>query len=209
MDPGIFGEFGVEGGGHGFSLADSDGIVPFCGEDFDAFADVLDFGGTDEDHFDGGGAEEALADGAVDLASVGVAADADVEGAEAFLLGILDLGGEEDGAGAGAKGGLGVDEIFQLGKAFFAEKFQERAGFAAGDDEAVDGIELLGFFDEDDFGAEFFEAKAVGVEITLQGQDSDFHGGIDFSGWGFGGRQRRGPQGPEPEIFGAISLTRP
>ena len=159
------------------------GSVPFCREDFDAFADVLDFGGADEDHFDGRGAEETLADGAVDLASVGVAADADVEGAEAWLLGILDLGGEQDGAGAGAEGGLGVDEIFQLGEAFFAEKFQERAGFAAGDDEAVDGVELLGLFDEDDFGAEFFEAEAMGVEIALQGQDSNFHGGLDFSGW--------------------------
>jgi hypothetical protein len=35
---------------------------------------------------------------------------------------------------------------------------------------------LLGLFDEDNFGAEFFEAAAMGVEIALQGQDSDFHG---------------------------------
>jgi hypothetical protein len=84
----------MECGGHGFSLADGYGVLPFCREDFDAFADVLDFGGTDEDHFDGRGTEEALAYGAVDLASVGVAADADVEGAEAFLLRILNFGGE-------------------------------------------------------------------------------------------------------------------
>jgi hypothetical protein len=29
----------------------------------------------------------------------------------------------------------------------------------------------------------------MGIEIALQGQDSDFHAGIDFSGWSFGGRQ--------------------
>ena len=195
MHAGVVGEFGVEGGGHSFSLADGYGIVPLCGEDFYAFADVLDFGGTDEDHFDGRGAEEALADGAVDLASVGVAADADVEGAEAFLLGILDFGGEQDGSGAGAEGGLGVDEILQLCEAFFAEKFQECAGFAARDDEAVDGIELLGFFDEDDFGAEFFEAEAVGVEIALQGQDSDFHGGSILAD-GVSWAAKAGPQRP-------------
>ena len=63
----------------------------FGGEDFDAFADVLNFGGADEDHFHGRVAEAAFADGAVDLASVGVAADADVEGAEAFLLRIFDF----------------------------------------------------------------------------------------------------------------------
>ena len=106
MDAGVVGEFGVEGGGHGFPLANGYGVVPFCREDFDAFADVLDFGSADEYHFDGRGAEEAFADGAVDLASVSVAADADVECAEAFLLWVLDFGGEEDGPGACAEGGL-------------------------------------------------------------------------------------------------------
>ena len=77
----------MEGGGHRSSLPDGDRVVAFGGDDFDACADLFDFGGADEDHFQRGVAEEALADGAVDLASVGVAADADVEGAEAFLSG--------------------------------------------------------------------------------------------------------------------------
>ena len=34
---------------------------------------------------------------------------------------------------------------------------------------------MLGLFNEHDFGAEFFEAAAVGVEIALQGEHSDFH----------------------------------
>ena len=187
MDAGVFREFGVEGGGHGFSLLNGYGIFAFGGQDSYAFSDVFDSGRADEDHFDGRGAEETLADGAVDLASVGVTTDANVEGAQAFLVRILDFGGEEDGSRTGAKSGLGVDEVFQFSESFFAEQFEERAGFAAGDDEAVDGVELLGLFDEDDLGAEFFKTAAVGVEIALQGQDSDFHGGIDFSGWSFGG----------------------
>ncbi len=81
-----------------------------------------------------------------------------------------------------------MDELFQLCESFFAKKFEECAGFASGDDQAVDGVELLGLFDEHDLGAELFEPAAVGVEIALQGQNSDFHGGIDSSGWGIQGR---------------------
>jgi len=170
MHAGVGGEFGVEGGGHGSSLADGYWIAALGSNDLYAFAYVCDFGGADEDHFEWGFAEGgvmrvarviarqefALADGAVDLASVGVAADADVEGAEAFLLWILHFGGEQNCAGAGAEGGFGVDEFFQLGESFIAEEFQERAGLTAWDDQAVDGVELLGLFNEHDFGAEFF-----------------------------------------------------
>jgi hypothetical protein len=180
----ILRQFRVEGGGHGSSLPNRYGIVAFGCDYFHVFADVFDFGGADEDHFDGRCAEETLADGAIDLASVGVAADADVQGAEAHLFGILNFGCEKDRTGARSERGLGVDEVFQLGESVFAKKFEEGAGLSAGDDEAIDGVKLLGFFDEDDFGAEFFETAAVGVEITLQGQDSYFHNGC----WAWGVR---------------------
>ena len=85
----VIGEFGMESRGHGSSLPDSNRVGAFGGDDLDALADVLDFGGADEDHFQRRGTEQALADGAVDLASVGVAADADVERAEPGLLGVL------------------------------------------------------------------------------------------------------------------------
>ena len=58
-------------------------------------------------------------------------------------------------------------------KAFFAEKIQKRAGFAAGNDQAIDLVELRRLFYEDNSGAEFFKAATVSVEITLQGEDSD------------------------------------
>ena len=126
------------------------GIGAFGGEDFDAFSDMDNFGARMKTISSGDSSELprrreelALADGAVDLASVGVAADADVEGAKAVLRGIFDFGGEQDCAGAGAESGLGVDEFFQLVESGFAEELQEGPGFAAGDDEAVDVVELL------------------------------------------------------------------
>ena len=190
MDAGVVGEFGVEGGGHGSSLPNSDGslIAAFGGQDFNAFSDMLDFGSADENHLQWGIAEETLADGAVDLASIGVAADANIEGAEASLLRILYFCGEENCAGAGAKGGLGVNEFFQLFESAVAQELQERARLAAGDHEAVNGVEFLGFSDEHNFGAQLLEPAAMGVEITLQGQDTDFHANT-FTIEGTGGRR--------------------
>src|ERR1700722_19743698 len=153
MNAWILREFGVKGGGHRSSLPNSYGVGAFSRDYFNALADLFDFGGADENHFDGRGAEETFADGAVDLASVGVATDADVQGAEARLFGILDLGCEKNSAGTGSESGLGVDKVFQLGESVFAEKLEERAALAARDDEAIDGVKLFGLFDEDDFGA--------------------------------------------------------
>ncbi len=59
---------------------------------------------------------------------------------------------------------------------FDGQQFQERGGFAAGDDEAVDVVEVFGLADEGDRRSEFFEAAAVGVEIALECEDTDGHG---------------------------------
>ena len=175
MDAGIVGEFGVKRGGHGFSLADGDRIGAFGGEDFYAFSDVFDFRGAYEDHFQRGNSEQALADRAVDLASVGVAPDADVEGAESFLLRVLYLGGEQDCSGTGSERGLDPNELLELFESFFAEKFQEGAGFSTWNDQSIDLVELLWLFDQYDFSAEFLETAAVGVKVSLKCQDSNFH----------------------------------
>ena len=37
-------------------------------------------------------------------------------------------------------------------------------------------MQLLRLFDQDNFGAEFFETAAMRVEIALECEDSDFHG---------------------------------
>jgi len=72
-------ELGMEGRGHNCSLPDGDWIVAFRGDDFDPWADAFDFGGANEDHLERIFTESAFADGTVDLATVGVAADADIE----------------------------------------------------------------------------------------------------------------------------------
>ena len=183
MDAPVGGKLGMKGCSHSVSLPNGDRVGAFGGEDFDAVPDVDDLRGADEDHFERVLAqycvmriagpmarqELAFADRAIDLASVGVAADADVEGAEPLLWGVLDFGSKQDCASAGAERWLGVDEIFQLGETFFAKEFQERSGLTSGNDEAVDVIQLLGFFDEHNFGTQLFEPPAVGVEIALQG----------------------------------------
>lgn len=83
--------------GHGASLADGDGVIAFGGDDVYALAEMGDFGGADEDHLEWGvgvavGREFSFADGAVDLAAVGIADDTHVDGAEAGLGGIFDFG---------------------------------------------------------------------------------------------------------------------
>ena len=106
MDPRVVRQFGMEGGGHGLTLAHNDGVLPFCGEHFDLRTDALDFGGADENHLDRGLAEQAFPYGALELAAIGVAANTDVECAETGLTGIFDLFGEKDCTGASAEGGV-------------------------------------------------------------------------------------------------------
>src|ERR1700688_1051978 len=121
MDAGIVGEFRVKGRGHGSSLPDGDRIGAFGGDDFDARADAGNFWGTDEDHFEwrlrlfvveSSLQKLAFADGAVELAPIDVAADADVDRPKAGLRGIFNFGRQQDRARAGAKGGLEAHELF-------------------------------------------------------------------------------------------------
>src|SRR5437762_14213361 len=89
----VVGELGMEGCGHDLSLAHGDGIFIFAlgGDDFYVLPYALDFWCADENHLGGRTGEDACADGAVDLASIGVAANRDVERAKADLLGIVDF----------------------------------------------------------------------------------------------------------------------
>ena len=94
MYPCVVGQLGMKRGGHDSSLPDGDRVGAFGGDDFDACADAFDFWSPDEDHFQRRIAlialnKFALADGAVDLAAVGVAADADIDGTQSRLLRVL------------------------------------------------------------------------------------------------------------------------
>src|ERR1035441_7905022 len=92
--------------------ADQGGEAVAGGEGFDAGAGGADARRADEDHLQraagqGGGSGE---DGGVDLTAVGVAFDRDVEGGEGALRRVFNVGGEQDGAGAGAEGGGGANK---------------------------------------------------------------------------------------------------
>jgi len=176
MDARVRRKLGVKGCRHDSSLPDGDRILilAFGGDDFNAGADAFDLRGADEDHFERCVPyllfyELSFADGTVELASVCVAADADVKRAQPGLPRILNFAGEENCSSAGSEGGLRADELLELFKARFAEDFQECAGFAARDYQAVDFIELLWLLDEHDLGAQLSEPFSVGVKVALDG----------------------------------------
>ena len=177
-------ELGMEGRGHDSSLPDGYRVVAFSSDDFDSRPDALDLWSADENHFQWRVfcrrswhlvvahsvlKKFAFADGTVDLASVGVAADADVECAEAFLFGILYFVRKQDRSRAGAERGFHSDKLFQLFESGLAQQIQEGSGFAPRNHQAVDLVELLGLLDEHNFGTQLFKPAAVRVEITLQG----------------------------------------
>ncbi len=97
MHAGVVGEFGMEGGRHRCSLPDGNGSLPSVAitstpgptcSILGARMKTISIGIHSPDFPQ----EFALTDGAVDLASVGVPADADVERAESGLPRILYFG---------------------------------------------------------------------------------------------------------------------
>jgi hypothetical protein len=91
VDAPIVGEFWMKSGSHDSSLPHGYGICPFGGDDFDLGTDAFDLGSADKHHFQRRVSDFviepvqqlAFANGAVELASIGVAADANVDGAQA------------------------------------------------------------------------------------------------------------------------------
>ena len=101
-------ELGMEGRGHDSSLPDGYRVVAFSSDDFDSRPDALDLWSADENHFQWrvfcrqrrhlvvahfALKKFAFADGAVDLASVSITADGNVESAQAGLLRVLNICG--------------------------------------------------------------------------------------------------------------------
>ena len=104
-------QFRVEGRRQRMPLPHQNRIITLRGDYFDALTDAFNFRGANKDHFNGLVEKLAFADGAVDLSSVGIPANGNVESAKAKLFGILDVGGEEDAACASAKGWLDANEV--------------------------------------------------------------------------------------------------
>ncbi len=208
MDAGVGGELGVEGGGEEVAFADQNGSAVAGGEGLDGGAGAGDAGGADEDHLERGAGKAGGRgeDDGVVLAAVGVALDGDVEDGEGALRGLGDVLGQQDGAGAGAEGGGGLDEGLEGGEEVIAlEELEHGGGLAAGHDEAVyfssfGAGEVFGQADELRGGSEGGEDFGVGFVGALQGEDSNGQRRrhcFDFTWPGFGcdeigDRKRRG-----------------
>src|SRR5208337_858122 len=173
----IGGQLGVERCRHHTSLSHQDRVVAAPRENFHVRANPLDARCANEYHLQRPSTESTggLDDAGVNLSSVGVAADGDVERVQARLMWILDLPGQHDGSRAGAERWLTVDVLVQFSEARLVEQLEKGGGFSTGNHQAVDFIELLGLADEYDLRAEFFEAAAMGIEIALQCEDTDLH----------------------------------
>src|SRR5437899_11141248 len=109
-------KFRMEGCGHDCSLAHGDGFLIFAlgREDFYSFSDAFNFRCANENHLGGRTGKGTFTNGAVDLSSIGVAANADVQGAESGLPGIFYFTGQHDGAGAGSGWWLNAHALFAL-----------------------------------------------------------------------------------------------
>lgn len=182
MDAAVGAELGVEGGGHEVTLADEGGEAFALGEDLDGGTGAGDAGGADEDHLERTAGKGSLGgeDGGVDLASVGVALDDGVEEAEGTLGRMENFASEQDGSGTCAEDGFGLAEQLEgVEEAAALEEFEHGGGFAAGEDEAFEGVrgwaveaEVLGGFDERGDGAAVGEGLGVGGVVALEGEDA-------------------------------------
>ncbi len=178
MHGNIGAHFRMESGGQGLPFPHEHGVIAFRSQHFDAFAHVNNFRSADEDHLEGRIAEASLPDGAFELPSIGIAADADIERIQTGLRRILHFAGEKDASGTGSEDGLRGNKLLQLRQPFFAEELEECTRFSSRNDEAVDSSKLVRIADEGDSHAKLFEADTVGVKISLQRQDSDFHAAL-------------------------------
>lgn len=179
MDCGVAGEFGVEGGGKDVVLLDESGLALKFGEDGDIGGHFFDDRATNENHFERiflerAGAEEDIAG---ELTAVAIAENSHIQKFEGILRGIFYACGEEDGAGTGAEDGAALGGEFTDGvvETFFPEELELRGTLAAGEDETVAALEVGDGADLDGVHAELLEHGGVGFEITLDGENADFH----------------------------------
>ena len=166
MHPGIVGELRVEGAGEHAFAADGHRMPVVGGEHLDTRPVPTHPGSADEDR-----AQRLVADAldrevgleALQLAAEGVAARGGVE--EAEVLGVAD---DQPGAGAEDRpAGLvvGAERRLQPRR---LDSLGDRRALAAGDDEAVEPLQLGRGADLDDLGAEPAQRAGVCLEVPLQ-----------------------------------------
>jgi hypothetical protein len=180
MDAAVGGELRVKGGGEQMALTNEDREAVALGEDRDIFADLLDARRADVDGFERAGVEvraeldRRFFDGTVDLAAIGVALDRGVEDAETGLRRMQDFVREENATGTGTESGGGGDEgAERFEEAVALQELEKGSGFAAGNDEAVEFWELIGFANEHWFSTDVLKGTRVRIVVALDGKDAD------------------------------------
>lgn len=162
--------------GHQISLPHQHRVTIAAGEDLDFGSGLDDAGGADEDHLQriARQGSRRSKDGGVDLASVGVALHHGIEQAERALRGVLDIARQQNCTGASAEDGLLSGEVAQFVEEMPAlEELEHGSGFAAGQDQAVQLIQLLRVADFNRVGSGVGERGGVGGVVSLNGQHAD------------------------------------
>src|ERR1700674_630588 len=168
----------MESRSHDLALAYQDGITALRRQYLYTFSCAHDFRSADENQFQRGLTQLGFrfTDGTVNLTAVSVAPYANVQNAERALRRILNILRQKNRSGTGAESRFRAYELSQLlQKSVLFQEIQERTGFAAGDHDGVDSVQLLGFADERDFRAQLLEPGFVRFVVTLDGQDADVH----------------------------------
>src|SRR4051794_37136040 len=159
VDTRVVRELGMEGRDHEPPVPDEHGLAVQLGQHLDALADVAHARRTDEDAVQRLAGELEIGLEARDLAPVGVAVDVDVDQAEVRAV-------EDDHPGAGAE-----DRLRELAHRILepvqAHQPHERRRLAAGDDEPVEPVELLGLTHLDHVRTEAAQHGGVLAHVSL------------------------------------------
>ena len=144
------------------TLLNQNRVAAVFGENAHPLPDAADDGRADEHRFEfsGAGAGEEVvsrrhrADGTIDLPSVGIALDRNINQTEARLPRRGDVGRHQDGTGAGAEQGVPRGEPDErIEQPLLADELQHGRTFPAGNNKPFDKVKLLGATDENGVGA--------------------------------------------------------
>src|SRR5262249_52037360 len=125
MDPRIVAELGMECCGHRLPFPHNHRVVAFGGDYFHTWSELLNLWSGDKHHLQRRIAQFAGADGTVDLATIGVSTDSDVESAQPGLRRVGNFLSQHDGARARAEGRFHAHEFLELGEALLTKNSQK------------------------------------------------------------------------------------
>src|SRR6266851_2568181 len=171
----------MEGGDQHGPLLRHDRLVPAPRQGDHAGSDAADPRRADEDHLElvARAVELDLTVGGERLAlsAIRVALDVDVDEAERRLMRARDIAREENESRARAEDRLAglVKLLERRHEAPLVHQLEERRRFAAGHDEAVEALELLGLADLHRLNTTTGERLDVERKVALERQDADLH----------------------------------